>query len=50
MITEYNNIVSIKKKLTKDIYIRYLEKVIKILLKYNKELKGGNIKKWKQLL
>ena len=29
---KYKDIVSIKKKVTKEIYIKYLEKVIKILL------------------
>ena len=34
----FKEITEIKNKVTKEIYIKYLEKVIKILLKTNKKL------------
>lgn len=40
----FKEITKDKKKLSKDIYIRYLEKVIKILLKTNKQLMANRIK------
>ena len=38
MEKEFKEITEIKNKLTKEIYIKYLEKIIKILLKKQKNL------------
>ena len=36
---EFNKIVEVKKELPQEIYIKYLENVIKILLSYVKKIK-----------
>lgn len=38
LIKEFKKITEIKKGMDKDIYIKYLERVIKILIKTNKQL------------
>ena len=37
-IQEYKEIVSIKKTLPKEVYIRYLERIIKIYIKANNQM------------
>ena len=42
---EFKEITEMKKKLPEEIYIKYLEKTIKILLKYNYQLNKLEIKR-----